>query len=96
MGRKKRRRGNSGFNQQKIFGLLRKGALLAPAAVTLLGSGDAMQKAKQLCIKYLCWNPDDGSVKLERAVHGYGAWAATTLVTYGVPKIASFIRGLFR
>lgn len=83
-----------GFNQAKLFKLVRLGALGLPAAVTVMSTQSNEQKMKQLSLDYFGVNPDDGSFKLSRLSKGWMPFVAANLVTYGIPKLNGLLRGL--
>lgn len=82
------------FNTQKLFKLVRLGALALPAATTVMQPISNEAKMKQLSLDYFGVNPDDGSFKFSRLAKGWMPYAASIGVTYGIPKLAGLLRGL--
>lgn len=93
MARKKRRR-SSGFNISSVKKLLRMGALVAPGLSIAVGPGEPRAKVDAIFKRYSGFDMADGKFKAEFLLQGWGPFIATTLVTYGVGKLASFIRRL--
>lgn len=80
-----------GFNTQKIFKYMRIGALALPAATTLMSTASVPQKINQLKSDYFGIDAN-GNFSLNRAAKGWMPFIAATVLTYGVPKLASMIR----
>lgn len=83
-----------GFGTQKLFKAVRMISLVAPAAITAMGPGDVQSKGKIILAQYTGVQPD-GSFKLTDIRKGYEPFFWTTLITYGIPKLVSFVKGLF-
>ena len=90
---KKKKRRSSGFNQQKIFKLVRMAALGIPAAGTLMSGATMDQKINQLKSDYFGVN-ELGQFELHRLGRGWTPFLASIGVTYGIPKLAGILRGL--
>ena len=82
------------LNFQKIYGLIRKGALILPAAITLTGAGTMESKLKEIMRKYTGFNVRTGKWNPQDLILGWGAYLGAILGTVGIPKIASILRGL--
>jgi len=85
----------SGFNTQKIFKLVNTVSLVAPAAMRAMGPGTPQQKVAYAISDYTGFDITGGNFKLERLARGWGPYVATKLITAAVPKITSFVKGMF-
>lgn len=91
-----RRLGKNTFNTQKIFSLLRKGALIAPAAAVAMDpSLSAEEKVRVGVQKYTGVDMRTGQFHLNSLKEGWYPYLATTAVTTVAQKLGSFIRGIF-
>jgi len=94
MGRRKRRGGGKSL-QQQVFKWLRIGALVAPGAIALTAKGASTEeKLSYALAKYTGYESWNKKFNFQQLVEGYGPFLATTLVTYGIPKLAGIIRRL--
>jgi hypothetical protein len=82
------------FNMSKIYGLMRKGALILPAAGIALGPGTPQQKANLASRAYFAYDLQTRQVKLEWAKEGWVPFLVANVLTRVVPKVGNFIRGL--
>lgn len=90
-----RRMGKGGFNLSKIYKLARMGALALPAATTVMNQSlSGTEKLYKISQDYTGYNPYDGSFKMERLLQGWLPFIAASVVTYGVPKLTSILRGI--
>ena len=83
-----------GFNTQKIFKLIRIGALLVPAASIASQPVSGTEKIEQGVRAYFGWSIRHGNFSWGRLAAGWMPYLASIGVTYGIPKIAGLIRGL--
>jgi hypothetical protein len=97
MARKKKRRGGKSL-QTQVFKWLRIGALAAPGAVVALSPGTPGGKFNAAMELYTGVNiqesKDTGTCAFhaEKLAAGWMPFLMTTLVTYGIPKLAGIIR----
>jgi len=82
----------SGISTQKIFKFIRIGALILPAATTIMGPGTIAQKAVVLKRDYFGVGAD-GIFNLPNLSRGWMPFLAASAITYGIPKIMGMIRG---
>lgn len=83
-----------GFNTQKIFKYVRLAALAAPAASEALSTRTTQDKINRIVEKYTGYYMPSGTFTLGKLAEGYGPLLAATVATYGIPKLASMLRGL--
>jgi len=87
--------GKSTFNTNKIFGLIRKGMLVAPALYIQSKHGFGSAIANRFTLRaYTGFDMNDGSFKWEYLKEGWFPYISAKLITHGVQKIGSLIRGL--
>ncbi|GAI26122.1 unnamed protein product [marine sediment metagenome] len=87
--------GKNTFSTQKIFALMRKGALAAPAIATALDPSLAPAEKLRVGIqKYTGVDMRTGQFHFNSLRQGYEPYFWTSLVTYGIPKAISFVKGL--
>ena len=96
MAKKRTYRRKNGFSQAKMFGLVRKLALVAPALGVALGAGSSPKdKFDRGVLAYTGYNMAtqkfDGLAPLKNT---YTPFLAATLITAGIPKIAAFVKGV--
>ena len=96
MAKKRTYRRKNGFSQAKMFGLVRKLALVAPALGVALGQGSSPKdKFDRGVLAYTGYNMAtqkfDGMAPLKNT---YTPFLAATLITAGIPKIAAFVKGV--
>jgi len=92
---KVRKVGKNGFNTQKIMKYVRLAALAAPAAITAINPNQTPEsKVKEIMHKYTGFNMNTGKFDAAALMQGWAPFAAATVVTYGIPKLAGIIRGL--
>ncbi len=96
MAKKRTYRRKNGFSQAKMFGLVRKLALVAPALGVALGEGSSPKdKFDRGVLAYTGYNMAtqkfDGMAPLKNT---YTPFLAATLITAGIPKIAGFVKGV--
>lgn len=90
-----RRMGKNSFSTQKIFALVRKGALAAPAiGVALDPSLTPQEKARVGFQKYTGVDMRTGKFHFNSLREGYEPYFWTSLATHGIPKVISFVKGL--
>lgn len=90
-----RNMGKKGFlNEQTIFSLVRKGALVAPALGRVFEGRPPMDTVKHIIYDYTGYSMYDGSFHWSRLIRGWGPYVLTKLVTMGVQKISSMLRRL--
>lgn len=82
----------NGFNTQKIFKYVRLGALAMPAATTLMTYGLNENGLKSVIHNYTGFR--DGQFDASKLMIGWGPYLASIVTTYGIPKVASILRGL--
>ena len=82
-----------GFNTQKLFKLIRLGALVLPAAGIAMSGVSTQEKLNYLRSAYFGVR-GDGTFHLEDLARGWLPYLASIGVTYGIPKVAGLIRGL--
>ena len=90
-----RRLGKSVFNTQKIFSLITKGALAAPAVAIALAGGTAEEKVMRGLYAYTGYDYRSGQVNLAHAFETYKPYLFTKVIQAVIPKIGSFIRSVF-
>jgi len=83
-----------GFNQQKLFKLVRLAALAIPAAEVLISQDSMQNKMVRLGKRYTGFDMTTGRFDLGHLAVGYGPILGATLATYGIPKLAGIIRGI--
>lgn len=84
-----------GFNTQKIFKLVRIGALALPAVARMTDNRVSMEGRVRNALKaYTGYDIANKSFRLQDAAEGWMPFVAASLITYGVPKITGMIRGL--
>lgn len=88
----KKRMGKGGFNTQKLFKWVRIGALVLPAAQTILGPLPVAQKINWLKNDYFGIDAN-GVFHLNQLARGWLPYAAASVITYGIPKLISILRG---
>lgn len=87
-----RRLGKSTFNTNKIFGLITKAALIAPAAsVAMDASLTPHQKVRRGIAWYTGFNIDTGAFKWEDLLKGWAPYVGTKLAR----KVVAIIGGIF-
>lgn len=91
---RRRHRSSGGFSQQKMFKLLRFGALVAPAAFRALGTGSAQDKVQMGMRDYFGWNSYTGQMEWSALLNGWGPFIAASVATYGIPKLTKILRGI--
>ena len=96
MAKKRTYRRKNGFSQAKMFSLVRKLALVAPAIGVALGEGSGPKdKFDRGVLAYTGFNMAtqkfDGMAPLKNT---YTPFLAATLITAGIPKIAAFVKGV--
>lgn len=93
MGNKKKRRGGKSLSRT-VFKWLRVASLVAPGVHAALDPKWPRPKDKfhVIMYRYTGFDMDTGRFHPEALVEGYGPFLATTLATYGIPKIAGIIR----
>lgn len=84
------------FNTQKMYGLIRKGAVVLPAAMIIMGPGTTEAKANHLSRAYMGYDFVTKTFKWEYLLQGYMPAIGAAVMTTVVPKIGSFIRGLLK
>jgi len=94
LARRKKRRGGGKSLQQQVFKWLRIGALVAPGAIALTAEGTTHEKLTYVLAKYTGYEAWNRKFNFGQLIEGYAPFLATTLVTYGIPKIAGIIRRL--
>ncbi|GAG56875.1 unnamed protein product [marine sediment metagenome] len=82
------------FNTQKLYKLIRLAALVAPAAYHAVRPGTPEYKARNIIMRYTGFDLNDGQFRGQYLLEGYGPLLGATLATYGLPKLAGFLKGL--
>ena len=86
----------NGFNQNKVFSLIRTGALLAPIASRVLESqGDLPNALRGIMVDYTGFDYVGGNFDPKRLLRGWGPWVASKVMTQAIPKIVSGITKMF-
>ena len=80
--------------QATVFKWLRIGALVAPAVNDILRGTTPQQKAVFVIESYSGYNIDKAQWKWEWMARGWLPFLATSLATYGIPKLMGIIRRL--
>ena len=81
------------LNERTIFSLLRKVALVAPAAARALAPGESPYNKLRLALAdYTGFNLADGTWRWDRLIRGYAPYVVTKLATYGIEKLGGMIR----
>lgn len=83
-----------GFNTQKIFKYLRLGSLALPGAGVAMSNDPAPTKIWRITKMYTGYDSATRKWSLGNMAEGYLPFLGTTLVTYGIPKIAGMLRRL--
>jgi hypothetical protein len=91
---KKKRRGGGRNIQATIFKWLRVGALVGPGVVAATKGRTWEERASYVLAKYTGYQAWDEKFNAAQLVEGYAPFLVTTLVTYGIPKLAGIIRRL--
>ena len=95
MAKKRTRRRRNGFSQAKIFGAIRKAALLAPAAGIWMGGGEGnYDKMARTLEGYTGFNIVTQKFNLQSMKNTYYPYLGATVATVGLPKVAGLIRGM--
>lgn len=93
--RRVNRMGTNTFNTQKLFSLLRKASLIAPAAGVVMSSASPQTKVVQGIELYTGYNIETGMFHFEALKRGWTPYVVTSLVTHGIPKLIGLMKGLF-
>lgn len=84
-----------GLNQSKIFKLVRLAALAMPAATKLLDTRVSVPgRVRNVGKAYFGFDNATGQFNWEWAKEGWSPFVFASVVTYGIPKLVSFIKGL--
>jgi hypothetical protein len=84
-----------GLTMNKLYSLIRKGALLAPAVASIMNPATSgQQKISDVIANYTGYSITDGTFNWARLAAGYAPYLGAILVTKGIPKLSSIIRGL--
>ena len=92
--KKRKRRKNSGMTVSKLFGLLRKAALVAPAVGIAMGGGSGYDKMARGLEGYTGYNIVTQKFNVQPLKNTYLPYIGATVISAGVPKINKFIRGV--
>jgi len=92
-GRKKTVAKRGGFNQQRVFKIVRLAALALPAVGIAMSGASTANKISQAKREYFGIAPD-GRLDLASLAKGWGPFALSIALTYGIPKMAGLLRGL--
>lgn len=84
----------AGFNTQKIFKVIRTAALIMPVASVVMGAGTPQQKISQVLANFTGYDINTGTFAAHRLAKGWGPFVVANLVTHGIPKLNSFIKGV--
>lgn len=82
------------FNTNKLFGLVRKAALVAPAIAIAVGPATPENKLKLGIRQYTGFDINTGTWSWENLMKGLGPYAGAVVATYGIQKLGSLIRGI--
>jgi hypothetical protein len=93
MVRRKKRRGGKNL-QATVFKWLRIGSIFAPEIARALNKKSGAEIAYNFVYEKTGYNMDDGTFEFGRLLKGWGPFIATSLVTYGIPKLIGIIRRL--
>lgn len=84
-----------GFNLQKIYSLVRMGALAVPGLIVATTPGlTPRQKLERGFTKYTGWHFQKKKFVWEELMEGYGPLVGASIGTIVIPKIISMIRRL--
>lgn len=86
--------GKGSFNTQKIFKYIRLASLGAPAIAGVAQYGFTKEAAVEAIKGYTGVNLNTGGFDMQAVIRGYTPFLATTVLTYGIPKLAGILRGL--
>ena len=95
MAKKRTYRRKNGFSQAKMFSLIRKLSLIAPGLGVALGGGTPKDKVARGILAYTGYNTAVQRYELEPLKNTYTPFLATTVLTAVIPKMASFVKGVF-
>ncbi len=93
--KKRTYRRKNGFSQAKLFGLVRKISLVAPAIGIAIGGGSPSDKLARGVEGYTGYNMVTQSFNMQPLKNTYTGFLASTLITAGIPKVTSLLKGLF-
>lgn len=86
--------GKGGFNTQKMLKYVRLAALGAPAIAGIAQYGFTKEAAVEAIKGYTGVNLNTGGFDMQALIKGYTPFLASTVLTYGIPKVAGILRGL--
>jgi len=89
-----RRMAKNSFNMSKIYGLVRKSALFAPAAIRIAQKGFTEDAGIHIVKDYLGIDMRTGLFLLGNLRRGWEPFVYANVITRVIPKIGSFIKGL--
>lgn len=87
--------GNNSFNYSKIYGILRKAALVLPAGAIAMTTVSNYEKLVAGVQAYFGYNLKTRDFKLERLRQGWEPYFWANVVTKGIPAAIKFIKGFF-
>lgn len=87
--------GNKGFNIQKIFKIVRWGALAAPAVAIVVSPMSGPRKIRAGVLQYFGVDTDTGKFNLNNLRKGWEPYFWANVTTRVIPKAISFLMGVF-
>lgn len=91
-----RRMAKSSFNMNKIYGLIRKAAIVVPAVDLAMQIGVSNEhKVKVGIMWYFGWDPWSHKFRWEQLWNGWGPAVGAQVITRIIPAISKLIRGIF-
>ena len=91
---KKKRSRRKGFNTQSLMKYVRLAALAGPGIAVAMQNDTAQNKIRNGLLNYTGFDMYSGSFDAAALMRGWGPYAASVAVTYGIPKLAGILRGL--
>jgi hypothetical protein len=90
-----RRRRKKGFDQNKIFSALRTLAFVGPGvAIAIETASTPKDRAQRIMESYTGYNMADKNFYSGKMINTYKPFVAVSLLSYGLPKIMSFVKGV--
>lgn len=86
---------SNGFNQNKVFSLVRNAALFAPAAQSFMEGRDPKDKIQIAIERYTGWNMNTAKFNPGKLLEGWGPWIASKIMTQAVPKLVNQLGKIF-
>lgn len=82
------------FNTNKIFGLIRKAALVAPAASFALEDSDPMTKITNILRVYTGYDIQQKNFNFARLMNGWGPYIGAKVATEVIPALTKMVKGI--